>query len=284
MIIIEESYSGFQAKPMLRYGSVGNFVTLLQQYLNNFGYNVTVDGKFGRETYYAVRMFQREQGLRVDGIVGPKTWERLEYGKKRICPHKAFRPLTKTLRIGSKGPEVEALQNALRIFGYCVAVDGKFGRETETAVKLLQKRYGLVPDGIVGPKTRKVLNAVKKVTKKKSFWEWILSKIFPKRKVVIYRVPEKVPPKKVPPEEVPPEEEEKLPSKKPPIEELGVLRYLPYVTIGLGAILLIYALTSERGRKVIVETLPVERVPGVLPAERITRIPPTERIERIERI
>ncbi|MCD6081076.1 MAG: hypothetical protein J7J54_06485, partial [Candidatus Omnitrophica bacterium] len=78
--------------------------------------------------------------------------------------------------------------------------------------------------------------------------------------------------------------EEKLPSKKPPIEELGVLRYLPYVTIGLGAILLIYALTSERGRKVIVETLPVERVPGVLPAERITRIPPTERIERIERI
>ena len=287
MIIVEESYGEYyQPRPTLRYGSSGPSVSVLQQYLNKFGYNVSVDGRFGRETYYAVRMFQREQGLRVDGIVGPKTWERLEYGRKRFCPYRfGNRILTKTLRIGSRGPEVELLQNALRAAGYCVDVDGIFGRETETAVKLFQKAYGLSPDGIVGSKTRSALNTViikKAVTRKKEkgFWAWLFEKLFPK-KVVVYR-PAPAPPKKVPPKKIPPEEE-KLPSKKPPVEELGVLRYLPYVTIGLGAILLVIALTSRKGERVIVtRTLPTERrvTTETLPAGRriVTETLPVERI------
>jgi len=53
-----------------------------------------------------------------------------------------------TLRRGSKGPEVEQLQ---RLIG--VDPDGKFGAETEAALRARQIALGLVPDGICGPKT-----------------------------------------------------------------------------------------------------------------------------------
>jgi hypothetical protein len=52
------------------------------------------------------------------------------------------------LKLGSKGPDVEKLQEALEI-----KVDGDFGPMTESAVKAFQKAIGLTADGIVGPKT-----------------------------------------------------------------------------------------------------------------------------------
>lgn len=53
-----------------------------------------------------------------------------------------------TLRLGAKGETVELLQKLLG-----VNVDGEFGPQTEEAVKNFQKDNGLVPDGVVGPKT-----------------------------------------------------------------------------------------------------------------------------------
>ena len=35
------------------------------------------DSIFGRGTYNAICAFQKDNGLSVDGIVGPKTWEKL---------------------------------------------------------------------------------------------------------------------------------------------------------------------------------------------------------------
>ena len=60
-----------------------------------------------------------------------------------------------TLRRGSKGREVTKLQNALKGLGYyTMAVDGKYGKGTEAAVKAYQKKNGLAADGIAGPKTQ----------------------------------------------------------------------------------------------------------------------------------
>ena len=62
----------------------------------------------------------------------------------------------KTLRRGSKGPEVREMQQLLLIHGEALpryGVDGDFGRETEAAVKNFQMAHGLVVDGICGPKT-----------------------------------------------------------------------------------------------------------------------------------
>jgi hypothetical protein len=59
-----------------------------------------------------------------------------------------------TLRRGSAGPAVQALQRALGLQD-----DGLFGPNTEAAARAFQRHRGLVPDGIVGPKTWAELDA-----------------------------------------------------------------------------------------------------------------------------
>lgn len=55
-------------------GSRGDEVRRIQQKLKNWGYYTgSVDGIYGSQTQNAVRKFQRDNGLTVDGIAGPKT-------------------------------------------------------------------------------------------------------------------------------------------------------------------------------------------------------------------
>ena len=61
----------------VKYGSQGDDVKTLQQYLNNNGANLTVDGIFGDNTLSAVKDYQQKNGLSVDGIVGNNTWGKL---------------------------------------------------------------------------------------------------------------------------------------------------------------------------------------------------------------
>jgi hypothetical protein len=61
---------------MLRQGSTGSAVEELQTFLAAQGYDVgAIDGRFGPRTAAAVRQFQKDQGLQVDGVVGPNTNE-----------------------------------------------------------------------------------------------------------------------------------------------------------------------------------------------------------------
>lgn len=68
-------------KPTLKKGDSGEYVTLLQTELINRGYSCGssgADGKFGKATQAAVKAFQADHGLTVDGIVGAKTWDALD--------------------------------------------------------------------------------------------------------------------------------------------------------------------------------------------------------------
>ena len=65
------------AYPVLRKGSKGVYVEVLQKKLNDAGYSLAVDGDFGNKTLEAVKDYQKVNGLVVDGIVGVKTWEKL---------------------------------------------------------------------------------------------------------------------------------------------------------------------------------------------------------------
>ena len=58
----------------IKYGSSGSSVKELQKKLNENGYNLAVDGRFGSATRSAVKDYQKKQGLAVDGIVGKNTW------------------------------------------------------------------------------------------------------------------------------------------------------------------------------------------------------------------
>lgn len=66
--------------PTLRKGAKGEYVTLLQTKLVSKGYSVGsygIDGDFGSGTLAAVKAFQKDHGLTVDGVVGKNTWKAL---------------------------------------------------------------------------------------------------------------------------------------------------------------------------------------------------------------
>lgn len=67
--------------------------------------------------------------------------------------------MSQILRLGSKGPEVLALQKALVAAGAAIAADGAFGPATDKAVRDAQLRLGLVVDGLAGPQTIAALDA-----------------------------------------------------------------------------------------------------------------------------
>lgn len=62
---------------MVRAGSKGPRVREVQNMLKLQGFTLNVDGDFGASTQNAVRKFQLENGLEVDGVVGPKTYAAL---------------------------------------------------------------------------------------------------------------------------------------------------------------------------------------------------------------
>ncbi len=65
--------------------------------------------------------------------------------------------MSTALKKGSRGPEVQQLQEHLKTLGFVVGVDSAFGAETETAVKRLQTAFGYDVDGVVGEATQKLI-------------------------------------------------------------------------------------------------------------------------------
>lgn len=66
-------------KMLLKKGSKGKKVEELQRLLG-----IKIDGDFGPATELAVMRFQGQQGLKTDGIVGPKTWDKLQSRDKMV--------------------------------------------------------------------------------------------------------------------------------------------------------------------------------------------------------
>ena len=114
----------------------------LQAALVRKGFLSKVTGVFDEETEVAIRKVQRENRIRANGVVGFYTWAAT---------------LFSTLRRGASNnvQEVKQLQELLNreALGFGVVVDGVFGPKTERALEKFQRRHGLLPDGICGPRT-----------------------------------------------------------------------------------------------------------------------------------
>lgn len=67
--------------PLRRNSKKSNAVRAAQSLLRAKGYKVALDGKFGAQTYDAIRRFQDAHELDVDGYIGPNTWCVLLGGK-----------------------------------------------------------------------------------------------------------------------------------------------------------------------------------------------------------
>ena len=172
---IPQSYPGSP----LRQGDSGTAVFTLQRQLNRiakdypfFG-KLTVDGVFGPRMASTVKTFQRQFNLTADGVVGRQTWYKISYIYVSV---KDLAELTSegetssgtlsdgswggtALRTGSTGSAVEQVQfwlNTLAQYESAIpslAVDGRYGASTASAVRAFQRRYGLTVDGVVGRET-----------------------------------------------------------------------------------------------------------------------------------
>ena len=176
-------------KDTLYSGVRGEAVRELQTALISLGYlGGTPDGIYGTHTELAVKAFQKKNGLKADGVAGAKT-QSLIYQKagKTVGGSSAsagsasssssasqaaasasskssssssasssgiFGGSYATLRTGSTGSRVTALQQRLISLGYLKgSADGKFGKATKAAVVAFQKASGLTADGLAGRKT-----------------------------------------------------------------------------------------------------------------------------------
>ena len=154
----------------LREGSSGQNVRLVQFWLKiartvyTSLANVTVDGKFGSATAAAVRRFQSYFGLTSDGVVGRITWNKLyevynDIANKLLSSSLRPGEYPGVLRNGSSGTAVRELQFYLYLMSAYessippVSIDGKFGADTERAVRAYQRFAGLTVDGVVGRTT-----------------------------------------------------------------------------------------------------------------------------------
>ncbi|GGL96890.1 N-acetylmuramoyl-L-alanine amidase [Nakamurella endophytica] len=152
---------------MLRRGDRGQAVAHVRSALASLGYLSldTVPGSLHRpdpdaavfddEVDRAVRAFQQQRGLIVDGIVGPATTRSLTDARWSL----GDRTLTYTLSSPMSGDDVMALQVRLTEMGYNVGrPDGVFGPSTDGGVRAFQRDRGIVPDGVFGAETLRELS------------------------------------------------------------------------------------------------------------------------------
>ena len=160
----------------LRQGSTGENVRRMQLYLNRISGNWWIpaiqnpNGSFGVDTRESVVAFQRLFNLVQDGIIGPITWyeitriyvaarnlaELISEGQRYSIGNA---PPTVIIREGARGEAVVELQFLLNFIGSFynelpfVVEDSVFRAATRQAVIEFQTRFGLAPDGVVGPLT-----------------------------------------------------------------------------------------------------------------------------------
>ena len=175
---------------------VGIRVLELQQKLIACGYDCGghgADGIFGKGTYESLIQFQKDNGLKIDGLDGPNTFDKLYelvavndsdisfnfekwvkdlqtecnrqgFSKQKVDGDPGDKTLKgcPTLRKGAEGNITKLAQERLISLGYDLGkhgADGDFETATYSAVIKFQKDYGLSTDGIVGQNTwRKLLN------------------------------------------------------------------------------------------------------------------------------
>ena len=154
----------------LKPGDTGTQVTSLQNLLINRGYlSGTADGVYSSKTAAAVKNFQAENNLRIDGLCGSDTINAL---KNSTDTNSNYAEIGSIIKAGMQGPGVVDLQNKLIAKGYMNgAADGICGLATVEAIKNFQADKGMKVDGICGIMTYAALENSQYETQRDPAWE-----------------------------------------------------------------------------------------------------------------
>jgi peptidoglycan hydrolase-like protein with peptidoglycan-binding domain len=138
----------------LHAGSDGAEVERLQEELVDLGYLtraqfLTGPGRFGPQTDAALRNFQRDNHLEVNGTLDAAT-------------QSAFGELNEGVKLGSEGNVVRGLQDRLVAVGAMTVAEvmsgaGIFGLKTDAALKFFQRSHGIEPTGVLRDETYQAL-------------------------------------------------------------------------------------------------------------------------------
>lgn len=150
----------------LRRGDSGAAVAEVRSRLRRLGYLTSplpedLDDLllFDGEVDSAVRSFQQDRGITVDGVVGPVTFRRLEEARWRLGDRVlSYRPVHMTA-----GDDVQELQRRLHGMGFMhERIDGLFGPATDAALREFQRNVGINVDGTCGPSAFAALDQLAK--------------------------------------------------------------------------------------------------------------------------
>lgn len=130
-----------KAYPTVTKGSRGENVRALQYLLKHHGHSVGVDGAFGTSTHNHILNFQVNNGLPVDGVVGPATWAKLA---------------NMTVKLNHSGNKVRAVTTLLRKFDNGPVL-ASYTTAVKQRVKDFQTDMGLTATGNTNLTTWKVL-------------------------------------------------------------------------------------------------------------------------------
>jgi len=171
--------ANFESYPLypLSIGGFGRDVSIIQHELNRIRQNypaipmiVNVDGIFSTDTEAAVKEFQKIFHLTPNGVVGSATWYRIKYiynevkglgelFSEGVTLEEIKRPFEVSWQEGDSGVGVKLIKYYVRDFGCyyknfpLMKTKGYFGPETTEAVIVLQTKYDIIVDGVVGIQT-----------------------------------------------------------------------------------------------------------------------------------
>jgi LysM repeat protein len=140
-------------RPILRYGSQGDYVRFLQFQLKQLNfYNGNIDGFFGNDTVQSVKAFQANNRLVADGVVGRDTWSALTYLYSPLPICEEF--LIHTVQLG------ETLWGIARKYSTTVDEIMNLNNLTSTTLSIGQKLK--IPETIIVPPTTDNIYIVQK--------------------------------------------------------------------------------------------------------------------------
>ncbi|MBO7352964.1 MAG: peptidoglycan-binding protein [Lachnospiraceae bacterium] len=123
-------------------------VAYIQQLLMDLGFMESAEPTqyYGSITTQAVKLFQRQNDLKEDGVLGEESLGILLSGEAKHY----------TAKLGMEGSDIKRIQQRLYELGYLdskKSINGRFDESTDKAVKALQSANGLAADGKVGEMT-----------------------------------------------------------------------------------------------------------------------------------